>query len=177
MKMSFMYLLVAGLFLVSCQQAAEKQYFTESEDIEVGKKILAAYLAGDWEAYNNLYADTAKIWRNANWTSDPGMTREEFVTDLQSALEPISSYEVDPQIWESTIHDDGEHWVHFWGVWKGSNSVTNKDYEIPIHLSMLIVNNQVVLEGDFYNDAEIVMDMTDLAEEAEAGDQEEEGSE
>jgi len=176
MKKSLLYMFIAGLFLVSCQQATEKQYFTESADIDVGKKVLEAYLTGDWEAYNDLYADTARIWRNKNWTTDPGMTREEFVTDLRSALEPISSYSLDTQIWESIINDDGNHWVHFWGVWKGSNSATGKDYELPVHIVMQVLNNQVVLEGDFFNDTEIAMDMMALAPAEEAEEGEEEGN-
>ena len=96
--------LVAGLFIASCQVPVEKQYFSESSDIDLGKKLMNAYLAQDWDAYPELYADTARIWRNKNWTKDEGFTVQQYIDDLKIPLETTSSYKFDPQNWESIIH-------------------------------------------------------------------------
>ena len=146
----------------------KKRYFTESSDIDHAKKLVDAYLAGDWDAYPGLYADTARIWRNKNWTKDEGFTVQQYIEDLKIALESVSSYKFENQIWESIVNNDGDHWVHFWGVWIGHNDLNNKDYEIPVHLALLIVDNKIVGQGEFFNEAEVALDMIALAQEMEA---------
>ena len=164
---SLLFTLVAGLIIVSCQVPVEKQYFSESSDIDLGKKLMDAYLAQDWDAYPALYADTARIWRNKNWTKDEGFTVQQYIDDLKIPLETTSSYQFDPHNWESIINKDGDHWVHFWGVWLGHSSATNKDYEIPVHFSMQIVDNKIVQQGEFFNSVELTLDMMALAEQNE----------
>jgi len=161
---------MAGIILAGCMAPAEKQYFQESADIDIGKKVINAYLAGDWTAAAENYADTARIWRNVSWETNPGFTVEEYIADLKEPLEVTSSYDFDPQVWESIVNDDGEHWVHFWGVWKGANTATEKDYEIVVNLSMMIVDNKIVMQGDIFNDTQITMDMMALQMEAEEGE-------
>ena len=175
MKTSLLFVLGAGLIIASCQAPAEKQYFTESPEIDLGKKLVDAYLAGNWDSYPEIYADTARIWRNVNWTTNEGFTVQQYVEDLKSALEPISSYKMEPQIWESIINDDGEHWVHFWTVWIGHNDATNKDYEIVVHVVMQVVDNKIVAQGDIFNDTEITLDMMALAQTQEEGENDDGG--
>ena len=103
---SLLFALVAGLLIVSCQAPVEKQYFSESSDIDLGKKLMNAYLAQDWDAYPALYADTARIWRNKNWTKDEGFTVQQYIDDLKTQLETTSSYKFDPQNWEGIISND-----------------------------------------------------------------------
>ena len=170
MKISLFSIIMAGIILASCMAPAEKQYFQESADIDLGKKVIDAYLAGDWAAAAENYADTARIWRNVSWETNPGFTVEEYIADLKVPLEVTSSYDFDPQTWESIISDDGQHWVHFWGVWKGANTATEKDYEIVVHLSMQIENGKIVRQGDIFNDTQIAMDMMALQMEAEEAD-------
>ena len=93
---------------------------------------------------------------------------------MKIPLENTSSYKIDPQVWESIVTEDGEHWVHFWGVWLGHNSATDKDYEIPVHLTMLVVENKIVLQGDFFNDTQATLDMMALAEAQEGGEEHDE---
>ncbi len=131
---------------------------------------MEAYVAGNWDAYAEYYSDTARIWRNSNWTNTDGMTLQQYIEDLKIPFETASSHKIDPQIWESIVNEDGEHWVHFWGVWLGHNSATEKDYEIPVHLTMLLVENKVVLQGDFFNDTQVSLDMMALALEAGEGE-------
>ena len=47
---------------------------------------------------------------------------------------------------------------------------SNKDYEIVVHVTMLVVDGKVVLQGDIYNDTEITLDMMALAGEEEEGE-------
>jgi len=168
MKTSFVVLLGVILIIAYYQTPVEKQYFTESSDIDLSKKLMDAYLAGDWDAYPGLYTDTARIWRNKNWTKDEGFTVQQYIDDLKSTLEPVSSYKFENQTWLSIINDDGDHWVHFWGVWVGHNELNNKDYEIPVHVATLIVDNKIVGQGEFFNEAEVALDMSALAQEKEA---------
>jgi hypothetical protein len=161
----------AGLIIASCQAPVEKQYFSESADIDLGRKVMAAYLAADWDAYPEFYADTARIWRNKNWKKDDGFTSKQYVEDLKKALESVSSYKFEPQVWHSIIIKDGEHWVLFWGIWTGHNDATNKDYDIPVNLVMQIVDNKIVQQLEFYNAAEITIDMMELAKKAEVEDE------
>jgi hypothetical protein len=171
MKTSKFSIIIAGILFAGCMTPAEKQYFQESADIEIGKKVINAYLAGDWATAAENYADTARIWRNVSWETNPGFTVEEYIADLKEPLEVTSSYDFDPQNWESIITDDGQHWVHFWGVWKGANTATEKDYEIVVHVSMEVDNGKIVRQADIFNDTQITMDMMALQMEAEEGAQ------
>ncbi len=74
MKTSLLFVFAAGLVIASCQAPCEKRYFTESPEIDLGKKLVEAYLAGNWDSYPELYADTARIGRNENWTTKEGFT-------------------------------------------------------------------------------------------------------
>ena len=166
MKFSFFTVLITVIIFTSCQAPAEKQYFTESPEIDLGKKVIEAYLSGNFDAYGEYYSDTVSIFRNA-WDDEAAMSLEDNIADLQSNLEPIASYDMDPQIWEMVVTDEGEHWVHLGTVCSGNNEATGKEYDIVVHASMLVVDNKIVMQADIYNDTEITLDMMALAEEME----------
>lgn len=174
MKSSSLTVLVAGLIIASCQAPAEKQYFSESPEIDLGKKVVEAYLVGNWEAYSEFYSDTARIYRNVNWQTNDGFTLEEYIEDLKTTLEPISEYRMDEQVWHMMVTDDGERLVMFAFVWIGQNDATNKEYEIPVFVGMRVVDNEIVVQVEFYNEAEFAMDMMALAGEAEEAEDEDE---
>jgi hypothetical protein len=153
----------AELIIASCQAPIEKQYFSESADIDLGRKVMEAYLSADWDAYPKFYADTARIWRNKNWTNDDGLTVQQYVEDLKGGLKKMSSYSFESQIWLSIITDTDKHWVYFWGVWTAHNEATNKDYDIPLNLVMQIVDNRIVQQLEFFNSTDITIDMMELA--------------
>jgi len=167
MKTSFLSILITGFVMAACMAPAEKQYFTESPQIDVAKKVLEAYLAGNWDAYPEIFADTAQIWRNANWETNEGFTVAEYVEDLQNGLQGVSSYSAEHQVWESVVTEEGAHFVHLWFVWTGHNDLTKKDYEIPVHVTSLIEGGKVSVQGEFFNMSEIVTDMMALQMEAE----------
>ena len=157
-----------AIILGACQNPpplvpeVEKQYYSESADIDLCKKIIDAYLKGDWDDYAELYTEDARIWRNKSWITDEGMTVPQLIEDLQLGLFNIASYRFNSQTWANVINDEGEHWVFFWGVWAGQNSATETEYIIPVQISMQIVNNKVSLQADFFNNAKIVVDQISL---------------
>lgn len=174
MKFSLLTILFTGTLLVSCMAPAKKQLFSDSPDIDLGKNVVAAYLTEDWATLASNYSDTARIWRNVNWTTEDGFNTDQFVEDLKEGLQNIDSYGFDPQIWESVINENEEHWVHFWGVWKGHSTLNDKNYEIPVNIVMRVVDGKIVYEGDIFNSAEIAVDMMQLSDNDE-GEMEGEG--
>ena len=164
MKTYIFFIFAAGLILGSCQAPVEKQLFTESADIDHSKKLMTAYLAQDWDAYAELYADTAIIGRNT-WKEDEVFTVQQYIDDLKAGIKPMTSYTFENQIWLS-----GDQWVYFWGVWTAHSEATNKDYEMPVHVATEIVDNKIVQQYEFYNNVEIVLDLMKLAKEKEAAE-------
>ena len=162
MKTSLFSILIAGVVMASCMAPVEKQYFSDSPDIDLAKKVTEAYLSQNWDAYPELFADTVRIWRNVNWETNEGFTLSEYIEDLQNGLQGVSSYSLENQVWESVVNDEGEHWVHIWFVWTGHNDLTNKDYEIPVHVSSLVEGGKITVQGEFFNGAEVALDMMAL---------------
>ena len=154
------------LFCFACETISNnpEQVVSSSPNINVGKAMVKAYHTGDWETYSMYYADSAKIWRNQNWSSHPGLSVDEYITELKLALERMDKYRFEGQTWENIINDEGDNWVLFWGVWVGHSPLTDKEYEIPVHVAFMIDDGKIVLQGDFFNDSELIMDMMALAD-------------
>ena len=161
-------LLVCLVLIFGCDKSVppppevQKRLFSESADIDVCKKIMDAYLKGDWDVYTELYTEDARIWRNRSWITDEGKTVPQLIEDLQLGLFNITSYGFKDQTWINVINDEGEHWVFFWGIWAGQNSATGEEYIIPIQSSMQIVENKVSRQADFFNNSKIVVDQMSL---------------
>jgi hypothetical protein len=172
MKISLLAALSAIIVLVSCQAPpSEERVFTESPEIDLGKKVVDAYLSKNWGAYSEFYSDTVKIWRNKSFDTDPGMTLAQYIESLQQGLEYTTEYKLDPQIWYMIVVNDGERWVLFYTIWVGNNQATGKSYEIPLHAAMRVENNKILTHIEFYNEAEVAIDMQALvAEEDEDED-------
>lgn len=173
MRYSLTMAFFAILIITACQPAAEKQYLTEGPEVDLGKKFMEAYLAGNWDAIPSMYSDTAKVFRNTNFMTAEGFTPSQYAEDLQNGLQGISSYSFDPQIWECIINENGQHWVHFWGIWKGHHDGTNKDYEIAVHAAMLVEAGKIQAQADFFNNVEITLDVMALQQKQAAAEAEE----
>ena len=163
--MKFNILLVCLVLTFGCDKSlppppeVQKQLFSESADIEVGKKIIEAYQKGDWDGFNKYYAEDARVWRNKNWISEDGMTVSQYLEDLQGGVSTMKDYRFSSSTWVSVITDEGEHWVFFWGIWEGFNTVTAKDYVIPVQISMNVVNGKISRQVDFFNNADVEVDL------------------
>ncbi len=171
---TFIVSILAVVLMTACTAPTEKQFLTESPDIDHARSAVEAYLAQDWDSFAAHYSDTARIVRNI-WPEEmnTGFTVQQYIEDLSQPLEALSFFTFEEQQYENIINDDGDHWVYFWGKWVANSTATNKEYVIPVHSAILIVDNKILWQGDIYNDTEIAMDMMALAAEAEEEGQDE----
>ncbi len=84
----------------SHQAPYEQTYYRESPEIDLCKRMIDAYLNGNWDVYQDFYADTARIRRNKS-----EMTPQQLIAYHQKALESVSAYSMDPPIWEMIVTD------------------------------------------------------------------------
>ena len=170
MKTLSLFFLGSILLVSACQKPTPVEQPTEPEksstDVIIGQQMIEHYLAGDWDSFSKSYAKSARIWRNENWTKNEGFSVDQYVDNLQQGLQSISSYTFDYKNWETIVNEEGQHWVLFWGVWKGHSEATDKDYEIAIHIAMLVDDGKVQLQGDFFNNSELTLDIMQLEQEA-----------
>ena len=167
MKKIFLIAVTLAL-IVSCQQGPDR-WTNNSPEIDEVKALLSDYEAGNWDAWTGHYADTAKMYHNS--TEASGIT--ETLEGLKGYLETISTYGfADEDIYyEMIIDDKNEKWVNFWGTWEGTVSELNRDLKIPVHLTLKFVDGKIVEEHGYYNMAEYMMVMNELA--AKAAEEEE----
>jgi hypothetical protein len=165
MKPLFTLILGSFLFFVGCDAVSNKpeEVASSSPNINVGKAMVKAYHTGDWDTYSKYYADSARIWRNKNWAKDPGLSVSEYITELQQTLEGMEDYRFEGQTWQNIIDENGDNWVLFWGVWVAQSTLTAKEYEIPVHVVFMMENDKIVMQGDFFNNTELTIDLMALA--------------
>lgn len=144
----------ATILFVSCQQ--EVRYTQKSSEIDTYKKIIDNYKTLNWEDTPKHYADTAKIANNV--TNEKATTLAEAITKMK---EDASSFTwvVENEEYEMVKTDEGETWVNFWGLWKGTMKASNKMYEIPFHITAQFIDGKIVRENGYWNNSEIVTDM------------------
>lgn len=158
-------LILLGLTVIlftACQKQ-EVRFTTASTNIDVVKKLLSDYHAGNWDAWKTNYADTAKIFHN-NWKT--GATPVETAESLKEILSNTFSYHFDEGeddiFYEQTIDDDGKTWVNFWGNWKGTLTANGQELEIPVHLSCQMANGKIVREYGFYDISNFVLALQEI---------------
>ncbi|WP_445957903.1 nuclear transport factor 2 family protein [Yeosuana sp.] len=158
MKKLFLLGLIIVLFS-ACQNKPER-FTTTSPNIDVVKKLISDYEAGNWEAWATNYSDTAKIYHN---TWKKSATPKETSEALKATLANTSSYSFDHGedkiFFEQTIDDDGDTWVNFWGDWHGTVAANGQEIEIPVHLSCRMVDGKIANEYGFYDVSEFVLAM------------------
>ena len=93
------------IFCIACQEKqATKQYFEQSPEIEICKKVIDGYLSQDWESVRSCYCDTARIWNNVWYTSDPGITIDKEIEGARKFLSSVKYYSYEDTIWEMIIN-------------------------------------------------------------------------
>lgn len=146
---------LAVILFTACQNKPER-FTTTSTNIDEIKALIGDYESGNWEAWSSHYADTAMIYHN---TWEKGSTPTETQESLKSILANTSSYGFDKgddnMFLEQVIDDDGKTWVNFWGNWRGTLSANGQEIEIPVHLSMNLVDGKIVNEYGFYDVSQI----------------------
>ena len=155
-------ILLAGILIlfVACKQGPER-WTNQSPEIDVVKALIADYEAGNWDAWTGHYADTAKLFHNS--TEPSGVT--ETLEGLKGYLEPTPNYGFSDKdiYYEMIIDDKDEKWVNFWGTWEGTVAALDRELKIPVHLTLKFVDNKIVEEHAFYNLAEYMQAMSDIA--------------
>lgn len=171
-KLAFLFL--AAIILVGCDQGKQR-YTQSSAEIDSFKAAVAAYESGDWEAYKSKFADTAQVFYN----SDSNYRSPTEVADYHMETNgSLSSYgfEDDKGDIEMVVTDDGETWVNFWGVWKGTVASTMAEVEIPVHLTAQFVDGKIVKEYGYWDNAPMQKAMAEAASEDVPDESSEEAS-
>ncbi|HSQ46585.1 MAG TPA: hypothetical protein VLM44_06650, partial [Lutibacter sp.] len=66
------------------------------------------------------------------------------------------------QEYEMATTDEGNTWVNFWGVWKGTLAANNKVIEIPVHLTAQFIDGKIVREYGYWDNAPIVLAIQEI---------------
>jgi hypothetical protein len=142
----------------------EKRYMQQSPEIEVVKSNIGYYVDGDWDAYEANYAEGAIIFFNT--TEDSPASIQETIAGQKLTIEPLSSYSFDREkdSFEMVVTDDGETWVNFWGLWKGTIEASGESFEMPVHLTSKFVDGKIVEMLGYWNNTGITMALTKLSE-------------
>jgi hypothetical protein len=152
-----------GLFvLASCQE--KKRYTQQSPEIDTYKKLIENYKNLKWDDFAVHYADTVKIHNNV--TRGKGITLSERLEENKSIANQYT-WVIENEEYEMVETDKGQTWVNFWGLWKGTDKVTGKLYDIPIHVTTRFIDGKIVEEYGYWNNSEIVTDMLKQAEKPE----------
>ncbi len=167
--------LAAVLLVISCQEKQPVRFTKTSAEITSLKQGITAYEKADWSAWVGQFADTAKIYQN-EWNK--GLSPEETQKNHETNVANFSSYGFDPDqmVFEQVLDDDGETWVNFWGLWKGTFRASGTSIEVPVHLTAQYVNGKIVEEYGFWDSSKIVAELTAIqaAQAAESEDEAEE---
>ncbi len=160
-------LALAGLFIVACQEKQPVRFTTSSAEISSYKKGIEAYEKADWANWSANFADTVKIYHN-DW-DNPASAAEVQERHINT-LSNLSSYgfDKDQMVFEQILDDDGETWVNFWGLWKGTLKANGKEIHIPVHISAEYVDGKIVQEYGFWNLSEMTDELQALQAAAEA---------
>ncbi len=147
------YLILIALLIISCQN--EKQYFTDSPEIDLAKRGNEAYLSGDWETLRSLFADTAKILNNGWWGDE--ITPDEYISVLEQNVSNFSEYSIsDDAFFEMIVNDDGVKWVHSWLLWNGIHK-NGIEVKTIVNLGWRIENDKVVIMSVIFNELPMYM--------------------
>lgn len=161
MKQLFLVGLAIVLF-TACDQK-DTRYTQQSPEIDTYKKAMDDYKKMNWESMAAHYADTAKIANNV--IDEKAQTISQVIkTNKEDAA--MFSWVVDNEEYEMVVTDEGETWVNFWGLWKGTMKSNNKVYEIPFHSTARFIDGKIVEEYGYWNNSEIVTDLLQQEQEA-----------
>jgi hypothetical protein len=156
------YLLFAVALFAACNTNQSQRYFSASPEIEITKSTLKHYLDGNWDAMKLLYADTAKVFNNV--PEGKGVSIVAAIEDYKQEHELFSSisYVAEEDFFEMVVTDDGETWVNYWGLWKGTLKANGEEYEIPVHITQRFIDEKIVRELGYWNNSAIVIALSKL---------------
>ncbi|MBL7847245.1 MAG: hypothetical protein JNL40_07240 [Cyclobacteriaceae bacterium] len=109
-------ILLVVLLFASCKQQP-KQWYSTSPEVDLVKQVDASFASGDWATFRAAFADTAKIWVNTTW-NEPSMSADTLTANYKSARGNMTEAKLTNSVYEMIVTDEGNHWVHRWGVWE-----------------------------------------------------------
>ena len=167
-------ILITVILFTACQQQPVR-FTTSSAEINAYKKGISAYESADWDTWQGMFADTAKVYYNT-WAESS--TAKETMQGHIAMIETLSSYEFDKDkmFIEQVIDDDGKTWVNFWGLWRGTMKANGKTLEIPVHLSTQFVDGKIVEEYGFWDMSSYVLELQALEAAAKEAQEAEESA-
>lgn len=161
-----MRVLIFILLIVSQLVACHDQRYTEdSPEIDAYKSMIQGIERGDFSAYDEIYADSAKIYFNSLYA----FNREGAMEGMKISLEPYSEFDFgeDPE-YEFVLNDKGEYWLGMWTIWTGTVKSNGKVLKVPIHVTAQFVDGKIVEETHYWDNQVI----SEALEESEMDDKE-----
>ncbi|NTW24267.1 MAG: nuclear transport factor 2 family protein [Lentimicrobium sp.] len=151
------YALFAVMLFAACNPKQPVRYFSASPEIEITKSTLKHYVDANWDALKPLYADTAKVMNNV--PDVKGVSIDVAIKDYMQDHELFSSisYAADEDFFEMVVTDEGETWVNYWGLWKGTLKASGEEFEIPLHITQQFENQKIVREHGYWNSSAIAL--------------------
>lgn len=151
------YALFAVVLFAACNPKQPVRYFSASPEIEISKSTLKYYTDGNWDAMKSLYADTAKVFNNV--PKEKGISIDSAFRDYRQDHELFTSisYSAEEDFFEMVITDEGETWVNYWGLWKGTLKSSGEEFQIPLHITQQFINQKIVREHGYWNSSAIAL--------------------
>jgi uncharacterized protein len=156
------YLLFAVVLFAACNPKQPVRYFSASPEIEITKSTLKHYVDANWDALKSLYADTAKVMNNV--PDEKGTSIDSTIRDFMQEHDLFSSisYAANEDFFEMVVTDEGETWVNYWGLWKGTLKSTGEEFQIPVHITQRFENQKIVREHGYWNSSAVVLALAKL---------------
>lgn len=152
-----LFLFFAVALFAACNPKQPQRYFSASPEIEITKSTLKYYVNGDWGALKSLFADTAKVMNNV--PDGKAISVDAAIMDYKQDHELFTSisYLAEEDFFEMVVTDEGETWVNYWGLWKGTLKATGEEFEIPLHITQRFINQKIVREHGYWNSSAIAL--------------------
>lgn len=156
------YLLFTVVLFSACSPNQPVRYFSASQEIEMAKATLKHYTDGNWEAMKSLYADTAKVLNNVPKGKEISVDAAIKEYQLEHELFTSVSYVKEEDYFEMVVTDEGETWVNYWGLWKGTLKANGEEFQIPVHITQRFKDQKIVIEHGYWNSSAIALALSKL---------------
>ena len=104
-----------------------------------------------------LYADTAKVLNNVPKGKEISIDSTIMIYKQDHELFSSISFVAEEDFFEMVLTDDGETWVNYWGLWKGTLKATGDEFKIPLHITQRFENQKIVLSHGYWNNTAIAL--------------------
>lgn len=141
-------ILLVALLFAACKQQP-KQWYNASAEIDLAKQVDAGFANGDWSSFRAAFSDTAKIWVNTSW-SEPAITADTLTANYTNARAGLTDAKLNNAVYEMIVTDEGDHWVHRWGVWQATLA-NGKSTSWTSNASFLVSGGKITIAAYIFN--------------------------